>query len=341
MGKSLSFLGIWGICMLLGMTACSKKEDFILKGQISHLSSDTILVFYQIPEYRIDTIVSQKGVFEYSFVPDTLTMFSLIFDTKEQVPVFAEKGKVVTIKGTPDAPIIKGEGENDLLNDILLLLRETPQESVAGVVDSLLRTNVHSYTNLYLIDKYYAHSDSLDFEQLEECIGKQSGWLKDTPYLTGLQAKVEGFNNIKKNRTVYSLFAKDRNGKELKWSSVKDKYILLSFWASWHPQSLAEQDSLASMMKLLKKEKFMAVSISLDVDKEAWLKHSDRDTTQWKQVCDFKGWNNLVVKSQGVESLPCHILLDPNKRIVEKNVELKDLPDKIKKLNERNNKKKR
>lgn len=340
MGKALSF-GIWGICMLLGMTACGKKDDFTLKGKVGNLSSDTILVFYQIPEYRLDTIVSQKGVFEYSFVPDTLTMFSLIFDAKDQVPVFAEKGQVVAIEGTPDAPVIKGKGENELMNAILRLLRETPHEAVGGVVDSLLRTNVHSFTNLYLIDKFCTHSDSLDFEHLEECINRQSGWLKDTPYLTGVQSKVQSFNSIDKNRAVYSLFAKERDGKDLKWSSIKDKYVLLSFWASWNPQSVMEQDSLASVLKSLRKENFIAVSISLDVNKEAWLNYSDRDTTQWKQVCDFKGWNSNVVKSQGVESLPYHILLDPNKRVVEKNIALKDLVGKMKSLNERNSKKRR
>ena len=105
--------------------------------------------------------------------------------------------------------------------------------------------------------------------------------------------------------------------------------------------SVMEQDSLASVLKSLRKENFIAVSISLDVDKEAWLNYSDRDTTQWKQVCDFKGWNSNVVKSQGVESLPYHILLDPNKRVVEKNIALKDLVGKMKSLNERNNKKRR
>ena len=93
--RKIAFL-LW--TLMLFTTACNQKDDFTLKGEISNLSSDTILVFYQIPEYKLDTIISEKGVFEYSFVPDTLTMFSLIFDAKEQVPVFAEKGKPYKLK---------------------------------------------------------------------------------------------------------------------------------------------------------------------------------------------------------------------------------------------------
>ena len=336
--RKIAFL-LW--TLMLFTTACNQKNDFTLKGEISNLSSDTILVFYQIPEYKLDTIISEKGAFEYSFVPDTLTMFSLIFDAKEQVPVFAEKGQTVHIKGNPDAPILKGEGENHLLNDILLLLRSTPQESLEATVDSLIQTNTHSFTNLYLIDRYFIRKDTIHYEQLNKYIEVQSGQIKDTPYLTNLLLKAETLNEKDKNKSIYSLFAIERNGKKLQWSTIKDKYILLSFWASWHPQSMAEQDSIAKMIKTIQKEKIQIVSVSLDMNKEEWMKNSDRDTTQWKQVCDFKGWNNPVVKTQGIQSLPCNILLDPNKRIIDKNIEIQTLSKKVKEHQEKNNKKRK
>ena len=69
---------------------------------------------------------------------------------------------------------------------------------------------------------------------------------------------------------------------------MKDKYILLDFWASWDKASMAAQDSLVNVQKALKKEKFLIVSLSLDLDKKEWLKACDKDTTRWKQVCDFK-----------------------------------------------------
>jgi hypothetical protein len=107
---------------------------------------------------------------------------------------------------------------------------------------------------------------------------------------------------------------------------------LVDFWASWHPQSVAEQDSLASVIKALKKEKFLICSVSLDLDKEAWLKASDRDTTQWKQICDFKGWNHPLIKDQNIQSLPCNLLLDKNKRIIARDIRGKELIDRVKEL---------
>ena len=66
------------------------------------------------------------------------------------------------------------------------------------------------------------------------------------------------------------------------------------------------------------------------MDKEAWLKASDRDTTQWRQVCDFKGWNNSLVKSQSINALPANLLLDKNKRIIARDIRGEELVQKVK-----------
>ena len=91
MKKTIHFL----LIIFLLTTSCSQKNDFILKGHISGLLSDTIVVHYQVPEYDIDTITCKKGVFEYSFTPDTFTVFNLILNEHEVLPIYAEKGQTV------------------------------------------------------------------------------------------------------------------------------------------------------------------------------------------------------------------------------------------------------
>ena len=321
------------LALLVLVSSCSKKENnFTLKGKISGLSSDTLLVYYQVPEYQLDTIFCKDGAFEYTMVPDTTTVFSLILSSKESLPIFAEKGQTVQVTGSIEELEIQGEGENRLMNDILSLLKNTPKRKQRHVIDSLIRTNNQSFTNLHLIDKYYVSTNDLNYNHLQKLIESQSGIIKDTPYMMLLQPKIEDFTNKNKPQSIHSLMGEDRQGKEIKWSEIRDKYILIDFWASWDPKSVAEQDSLVSVIKALKKEKFLVCSISLDVDKEAWLKASDRDTTQWKQICDFKGWNHSLVKNQNIQSLPSNLLLDKNKRIIAHNIRGKELIDKVKEL---------
>jgi len=315
------------------MPSCNNENNnFILKGEISGLTSDTLLVYYQIPEYKLDTIFCKNGVFEYSITPDTLTLFSLIFNAEESLPIFANKNQTAQIKGSVTDLEIQGKDENKLMNDILSLLKNTPENKTKQVVDSLIKTNNQSFTNLYLIDKYYAQDNLPNYKHLEELIESQSGIIKDTPYIMLLQSKIEAIDNQNKSRSIHSLYGQTPKGENIKWNDIRNKYILIDFWASWHPQSLAEQDSLQSIIKALKKENFLVCSISLDLDKEAWLKASDRDTTQWIQVCDFKGWNNALIKSQSINALPYNLLLDKNKRIIARNIRGEELINKVKEL---------
>ena len=329
MRKTIYFL----LALAMLMVSCSdEKTNFTLKGEISGLASDTLLVYYQVPDYKLDTIICQKGIFEYSIEPDTTTMFSLIFNAEESLPIFAEKGQSVQVKGSTQNLDIQGKGDNKLMNEILILLKETPENQIKHVVDSLIRTNTQSFTNLYLVDKYYTTENQSNYKQLEELLESQSGIIKDTPYMMLLQPKIENQNNTSRSRSVHSLSGKNRKGEVFKWNDIRDKYILIDFWASWHPQSVSEQDSLQSVIKALKKEKFVICSLSLDLDKEAWLKASDRDTTQWKQICDFSGWNHPLIKGQNIQSLPNNLLLDKNKRIIAYNIRGKELIDKVKDL---------
>ncbi len=315
------------------MPSCNNENNnFILKGKISGLTSDTLLVYYQIPEYKLDTIFCKNGVFEYSITPDTLTLFSLIFNAEESLPIFANKNQTAQIKGSVTDLEIQGKDENKLMNDILSLLKNTPENKTKQVVDSLIKTNNQSFTNLYLIDKYYAQDSLPNYKHLEELIESQSGIIKDTPYIILLQSKIEAIDNQNKSRSIHSLYGQTPKGENIKWNDIRNKYILIDFWASWHSQSLAEQDSLQSIIKALKKENFLVCSISLDLDKEAWQKASDRDTTQWIQVCDFKGWNNALIKSQSINTLPYNLLLDKNKRIIARNIRGEELINKVKEL---------
>ena len=245
------------LAFLCLMTSCSKeKNKFILKGEISGLSSDTLLVYYQVPEFQLDTIFCKNGIFEYTIQPDTFTLISLIFSAEESLPILAEKGQKVQIKGSVTEPQIEGKGENQLMNEILSLLREVPEKEKKQMVDSLIQANPQSYSNIYLIDKYYVRDSKPDYKHLQNLIKGLSGIIKDTPYMLLLQGQINNLATTKSS-SIHLISGHDRKSEAFKWSTIKDKYILIDFWASWHPQSITEQDSLQFVIKALEKENFI------------------------------------------------------------------------------------
>lgn len=329
------------LIIILLLSACGNKSTFTLKGNISELTSDTILVFYQLPMQQLDTIIAEEGKFTYTIAPDTFTLFSLIMNNGQSLPIYADKGQEVTLSGRIGQLQIKGTGENERQAQIIQHINNTPNNSrnLLVAVDSMIKANPHSYTNIYLIDKYYVQDSLPDYKHIDQLIKGLSGVIKDTPYMIDLQNKLSEKTDLADNRYISNISCTDKNGKTINWSSVKNKYVLLDFWASWNKESVTAQDSLVPVQKALKKEKFVIISLSLDLDRKEWLEASKRDTAQWKQVCDFKGWDNSIVKQQGIMKLPANMLIGPDKRVIVQDIRGKELIEKVKQLIEQDKEK--
>lgn len=316
------------------LAGCGKKNAFTLKGILKGLPSDTLLVFYQEPHYKLDTLVAQEGKFTYTFIPDTLTIFSLLMGNEQTLPIYAAKGETVTLGGQAGSIEIKGKGENAMLAACMQCLQglEADKAALRAAVDSLVKAHPYSYTNIYLIDRYYVQDSLPDYDHMDQLIKGLGGVIKDTPYMISLQKKLNEKKEITGRRHISNISCTDKDGKLVNWNSVSGKYVLLDFWASWDKASVTAQDSLVPVQKALKKEKFVIISLSLDLDRNEWLNACQRDTTQWKQVCDFRGWDNAVVKQQGIDKLPANILMGPDKRVIARDIRGKELIDKVKRL---------
>ncbi len=113
--------------------------------------------------------------------------------------------------------------------------------------------------------------------------------------------------------------------------SLKGKYVLLDFWASW---SLPCRDNNPHLVKIYKKYKpknFEIYQVSLDRTKESWLKGIKEDHLTWINVSDLNFWNSQAAVKYNIREIPGSFLLDTAGRIIAKNLAVDELE---KKLNE-------
>lgn len=108
----------------------------------------------------------------------------------------------------------------------------------------------------------------------------------------------------------------DVNGKEVKLSSFKGKYVLVDFWASWCGPCRAENPAVVDAYKKFKDKNFTVLGVSLDEDKAKWLKAIKEDGLTWTHISDLKYWQSAVVPMYNIQGIPFNVLLDPDGKVI-------------------------
>lgn len=126
----------------------------------------------------------------------------------------------------------------------------------------------------------------------------------------------------------------DVNGAPVKLSSFRGKYVLLDFWASWCGPCRTENPNVVKAYNKYKDKNFTILGVSLDrADGKAdWQNAIKSDGLSWTQVSDLRYGDNQAATLYFVQSIPANFLLDPDGKIIAKNLRGSDLDDKLAEL---------
>lgn len=121
----------------------------------------------------------------------------------------------------------------------------------------------------------------------------------------------------------------DTAGQPVSLSSFKGKYVLVDFWASWCRPCRAENPNVVKVYNKFKDKNFTVLGVSLDQEKDAWIKAIEKDKLTWTHVSDLQQWNNAVAQLYRVQSIPQNFLIDPQGNIVAKDLRGPELEKKL------------
>lgn len=118
-------------------------------------------------------------------------------------------------------------------------------------------------------------------------------------------------------------------GDSMALSDLKGQYVLIDFWASWCGPCRAENPNVVKLYDEYHDKGFEILGVSFDTKKDRWEKAIADDGLMWPQVSDLGGWQNAVGQLYGVRSIPHTVLLDPDQKIIAKNLRGEELREKI------------
>jgi peroxiredoxin len=167
--------------------------------------------------------------------------------------------------------------------------------------------------------------DSL-FQQLTPAV-------QNTPQGQELNQFLHEYRATAIGSTAQDFTMNDTNGKPVKLSDFRGKYVLVDFWASWCMPCRKENPNVVRIHDQYKDRNFTILGVSLDDNREAWLRAIEKDRLKWTHVSDLKKWEQApVAKLYAISAIPCSLLLDPQGRIVAKNLRGEELAVELAKL---------
>jgi thiol-disulfide isomerase/thioredoxin len=178
-----------------------------------------------------------------------------------------------------------------------------------------------------------AMSQGIDDELIQSSYDKLDEQVKNSVLGNVILQEVEKtkIKEIAVGETFRNLTMTTPEDKEISISDYagKGKYVLLDFWASWCGPCRAENPNVVALYKDYKNKGFEIVGVSLDEDKDAWIKEIETGGITWPQMSDLKGWKSDAVTKYRVQGIPFTVLLDQEGKVIATNLRGDELRNKI------------
>lgn len=342
---------------LFPILACAQQKTFTINGNVSGIADSEVKIANLQGDQVLATAKAANGVFTLKGSVNEPGLYMLhvggdqpqyIFLENAQIKVSGSKANLASIKVDGSAshqefmkfqqvfnPIF-GEltnlsnqiqqAEGDKRNQLIGQYQDVVKKLNAEVYN-FVSANKKSYVSPFLLfntaqvaespteleRRYMLLDESIRNSETGKNLGNYINYMK----VGSIGSKAMDFTQA------------DPDGKPVSLSSFQGKYVLVDFWASWCRPCRVENPNVVKAFNKFKDKNFTVLGVSLDSNKEAWLKAIEADNLKWPHVSDLKQWNNEVAVMYHVTSIPQNFLVGPDGTIVAKDLRGEDLEKKL------------
>ena len=346
-------IGFLVMCVYTNLSA----QGIVINGELKNLPDSTVVTLLDgMGNKEVASVKAMGGKFVLKASTNFTSIFIVGFSgIQAKLPLFISNEKV-SISGdiqTPNTIQYQGSPSHSVYQSYMAVMNpkmeayfkslgavqgeknEKTKDSLSQIAESQSKELIFTYENMSRINKsspvttfflfQYANIFPSIKDQLSSYYELLQGDAKTGPFADVISKTLvsSGFGKI--GSAMPDFTQNDQNGKPVRLSSFKGKYVLVDFWASWCGPCRAENPNVVKAYNDYKSKNFTILSVSLDNSKDKWLDAIKKDGLTWTHVSDLKYWQNEVAVQFGIQSIPASFILDPAGKIIAKDLRGADL----------------
>ena len=342
------------------LAACNAQSGYKVTGTIEGMPDGKAFIA-NFDGTKLDTLAKSditNGAFEFTGkVSEPTGAFIMVVGQRFSLPIMLENANITVNAGQAGLNVTGSEGQKiydqfmalnmSIQQEQQKLMPEFQAANQAGdqakmqeiqdqfqkVVEAaqakqleLLKANPDSYVSTFVI---VSEMGQMEYEQLKEKYALLGEKAKATAHGKAIAAQIAKLESTAIGQIAPNFTVTTPEGESISLYDIKGKVKLVDFWASWCGPCRGENPHVVEIYKEYHPKGLEIFGVSLDNNKEAWVKAIADDGLVWKHGSDLQGWKSAPAKLYSVSGIPHTVLLDENNKIIAKNLRGEELKQKI------------
>ncbi|MEQ8470804.1 MAG: TlpA disulfide reductase family protein [Marinoscillum sp.] len=370
--RNLKYLIFFCLPVLVACSEGSPKQGVNITGKVENpISGELVTLNEFTPKglQPIDTIeVGKSGEMNFYVNVESPTFFRLNFynrqqlnlvldGTEDEVEILIEGNNPqgeVSVTGSKHTKYVKQlEGMmRDQQSDVQDLNQKAIEARNAGDEETMKRLTAEYYdvmrvgqnemknfiwsitpslAAIYGLESLPMDEHFLFYDSIAQKMKKDTA-LANNFFVKDLIDKVDGARTLAVGADAPEISLPTPDGEVIELSSLRGKYVLIDFWAAWCKPCRAENPNVVRVYNAYAGENFEILGVSLDRNRDAWVKAIEQDGLPWLHVSDLQYFNSEAARTYQISSIPATYLIGPDGKIIAKGLRGPSLEAKLKEI---------